>query len=221
MKVIFYSDDRCKHQAYGAIQAAEASGVEDTQLYNRDNLESFVFFDQYKHILNRDRGGGFWLWKSLLIRQNLLSLDPDEILCYSDCSDRFTGTTNTFFTEQMKDKDMLFIRSFFLNKEFTKRDCFVLMGCDEPKYWNDRQLEAGLCFFRNTPRSFTILDEWIKYGSDPHIITDDPNEFGENFPEFKDHRHDQSILSLLVTKYDLPTISQEFVNPKHINYNAA
>ena len=52
---------------------------------------------------------------------------------------------------------------------------------------------------------------------DKRIITDDPNEPGvENYPDFKEHRHDQSILSLLVKKFGLVNS-----NKANVDLNAA
>jgi hypothetical protein len=58
----------------------------------------------------------------------------------------------------------------------------------------------------------SFIDEWLTYSEDYRLITDSPNECGlNNYPEFYDHRHDQSILSLLGRKYNIkniPDISQ-------------
>ena len=46
------------------------------------------------------------------------------------------------------------------------------------------------------------MSEYLYYAQDKRIITDDPNELGyNNYEGFRDHRHDQSILSLLTKKY--------------------
>jgi hypothetical protein len=40
--------------------------------------------------------------------------------------------------------------------------------------------------------------EWLAYASDPRLITDTDNTLGkQNLPRFREHRHDQSIRSLL------------------------
>ena len=55
---------------------------------------------------------------------------------------------------------------------------------------------------KNT-NNINLLNEWLRYCRDPRIITDDPNMCGRpNFIEFKDHRHDQSILTILSIKYN-------------------
>jgi hypothetical protein len=49
-----------------------------------------------------------------------------------------------------------------------------------------------------------FVTEWLTYAQDSRAITDDANVLGlPNYPEFHDHRHDQSILSLLAKKWNL------------------
>jgi hypothetical protein len=55
-----------------------------------------------------------------------------------------------------------------------------------------------------TDFSINFLSEWIFYAQDERIITDIENQCGlPNFSEFVDHRHDQSIFSLLIKKYKI------------------
>lgn len=50
----------------------------------------------------------------------------------------------------------------------------------------------------------TFVGEWLTYSQDSRAITDDKNVLGSaNYKGFHDHRHDQSILSLLAKKWKL------------------
>lgn len=103
-----------------------------------------------------------------------------------------------------QDGIMLFRTHRQLNKKWTKRDCFVLMNCDSPKYWNAEQLMASFSIYVNNERNRNFVEKWLYYCCNKNIVTDIPNICGlDNFPEFKDHRHDQSILSLLAVKYKI------------------
>ena len=94
------------------------------------------------------------------------------------------------------------IGAIHLNKIWTKRDCFVLTKCNEQKYWDGNVVNGALSVWKKTEENIEFLNEWLKYLRDPRIITDDPNMFGTNDISFRDHRHDQSVLSLLAIKYD-------------------
>jgi hypothetical protein len=90
--------------------------------------------------------------------------------------------------------------------KMTKRDCFVRMGCDEPRFWNASQIEAGRVIVNNTPEARAFVDEWRRWCCDPAVVTDAPNVCGlPNWPGFYDHRHDQSIATNLVTREGIAT----------------
>jgi hypothetical protein len=79
------------------------------------------------------------------------------------------------------------------------------MNCTGDEYKNTLQLEAGVQLWKKTSSSIKILEEQIKWCSDYRILTDSQNESGmANDPGFKDHRHDQSVLTNLMVKYSLP-----------------
>lgn len=47
------------------------------------------------------------------------------------------------------------------------------------------------------------MSELLEWSQNENILTDTPNITGENYPTFKDHRHDQSVLSLMAHKYNI------------------
>ena len=50
-----------------------------------------------------------------------------------------------------------------------------------------------------------FLTTWLEYCCDKRILTDIPNTCGKkNLPEFKGHRRDQSVLSLLAQRHSIP-----------------
>ena len=106
-----------------------------------------------------------------------------------------------------ENNDILLFNSGCLHDEYTKRDCFILMNCDDEKYHNQIQLEAGILAVRKTEFNIKLLREWLKYCSNIFAVTDLPNSEGfPNYKGFKGHRHDQSILTNLSIKYNIPSI---------------
>ncbi len=84
------------------------------------------------------------------------------------------------------------------------------MGCDSAWYEERRQIKGGFSLWRKTNFSLRLVDEWLFWAQDERIITDMPNQCGkENYPGFIEHRHDQSIWSILCRRYQL----EEFVSP--------
>jgi len=100
---------------------------------------------------------------------------------------------------------MLINRAYGPHGLWTKRDTFVLMGCDNEHYWNQTQLEAGLIGLKNNKFNNDLIEEWISFCGNEQIISNSPNESGlNNLDGFIDHRQDQSILTNLQIKYNIP-----------------
>ncbi len=79
------------------------------------------------------------------------------------------------------------------------------MNCDEPRYLWAQQVMGGFQLYRHCPETFEFLREWFDYCRQPQLLTDAPNPPSmANYPEFVDHRHDQSIISLLAERWQLP-----------------
>jgi hypothetical protein len=90
------------------------------------------------------------------------------------------------------------------NREWTKRECFVLMRCDESRYWDHPQVQATYSVWQKSPHAEALLDEWLRWCTTPGVLSDDivlPQV--RNFPDFIDHRHDQSVLTNLVIQSGL------------------
>ena len=57
--------------------------------------------------------------------------------------------------------------AYFPEKNWTKRDAFILMDCDEEKYAGTPQNFASYCMFKRSSYSVAIVDEWLYYAQDP------------------------------------------------------
>ena len=93
---------------------------------------------------------------------------------------------------------------------WTKFDAIALMNitCNNNfcnSVMNTPQVWAGFVLLRKSFDSIRFISEWLTYVQDYRIVTDAPNLFGPNDEIFKDHRHDQSVLSLLCKKWGIFT----------------
>ena len=99
---------------------------------------------------------------------------------------------------------MWFNRMNLKEKIWTKRDAFILLGVDMPFYSETYQYMAGIQVYKKSKYTEKFLEELLYYSQDKRLITDDPNTQGlKNYLNFKDNRHDQTILSLLIKKYGI------------------
>ena len=182
-------------------------GIDEVIPYNDRILKKTLFYRQNKAILNQERGAGYWLWKPYIILDTINKINDVDLLFYSDAGAEITRDISPLVDICIAQEGILLfkhIHRYLTNKEWTKRDCFVLMNCDSEAYWNAEQVRSNFQLYMKNEKNRKFLEEWMHYCKIPEIITDLPNTCGlNNFPEFKDHRHDQSVLSLLAVKYGI------------------
>jgi hypothetical protein len=82
------------------------------------------------------------------------------------------------------------------------------MNSDEDNFYYETQLEAGIIGLKNHSLNIELLNEWFFYMKNPNILTDTPNMCGlPNLKNFRDHRHDQSILTNLIIKRGIKSVN--------------
>jgi hypothetical protein len=185
-------------------------GIKDIFLYTEDCLPKDFkwlyqdFFEKYQ------RGYGYWAWKPLVIYDAMKKINDGDMILYHDvgrsCYSFDIKSNITDLAEKIKKeyKGIGIARGGFKHKEFCKRDVFYYMGCDEENCWNLNQLSATWSFWEKSDIPKKFIMDWIKWCfHDKLIITDEGNKSGlSNFPEFKDNRHDQAILTNLLYLYN-------------------
>lgn len=204
--------------AYEALQArmAEAAigcGATCVAPWRREDLMATDFYRANRTVLDLRRGAGYWLWKPYIILQALLAAEEGDWVWYHD-SGYPLETDITPIIDWADGYNDGYMPGIYLpcykNREWTKRDCYVVMGCDVPAVWDHCLIQPGWSFWRKSPKTVAIIAEWLKYAVDPRALTDHPNVCGQpNLPEFIDHRHDQSVFTCLFAKLGLTT----FGNP--------
>jgi len=178
--------------------------------YTRKWLETTEFYQKNRYILNIERGNGVWCWKPKIILETFNLLENGDIVLYSDAGLRVISLLDPLFKVAQNDpndgKVLFKVPSVGVThkaKMWTKRDCFVLTNSDEEKYWNADMTNGAVSLWVKNDKNIEFLNEWQRYLRDPRVVTDDVNMCGQpNFPEFRGHRHDQSVLTILAKKYD-------------------
>ena len=164
-----------------------------------------AFRKRNQEILDAPRGGGYYLWKPYFFRKAYDELGEDDYLVYIDSGAVYVNKIQYLIECMEHEKVPLMIFSLEqerIEKGNTKRDAFVLTGCDEAKYTDTPQSIGGYFVCKKAPEVQAYLDEVLQYAQDMRIISDKPNVMGlPNYEEFTDHRHDQSVISLISKKY--------------------
>jgi hypothetical protein len=162
------------------------------------------FKNKHIDIFNNRRGSGYWLWKPYFISKTLNFVNEGDIVLYADSSTIFISSIQPLVDICMSE-DILIFGQKYLNREFTKRDTFYYMDCDNHKYYTSHQATASYMMFKKSKKSIDFVNEYLKYCTDKRIISDDPNVCGlPNLSHFKSHRHDQSVVSILCEREGIP-----------------
>ncbi|MEL1252663.1 hypothetical protein AAEO57_02645 [Flavobacterium sp. DGU38] len=170
--------------------------------YNPNNIDA-EFRNINKKILEQKRGDGYWLWKPYFIKKTLEDLKFNDFLFYCDSGSYFVNSIEDLISLcHEKNQDIIPFELSHTESHWTKRDAFILMNCDSPEYFDTKQRLASFILIKKTERSLKFMEEWLNFAEDERILTDIENKCGfENYQDFREHRHDQSIFSLLTKKY--------------------
>ncbi len=168
------------------------------------------FYDENCKILDQKRGAGYWLWKPYFILDVLNSIKEGDIVFYVDAGNIFLKNPDFLYSHFDHKGIILFDnRDGMENGEVAqnfiscKKDCFYLMDCDEEKFIFGKHLNASYQIYKKNDYSVKFVESYLDYCKNEFILTDTPNSHGENYPGYYDHRHDQSILSLLAMKHNI------------------
>lgn len=183
--------------------AIEVGEVDEHYKYGPNDID-YDFKKKNKNILSRGRGNGLWLWKPYIINKTIVEkLQDGDYLIYTDAAMLFMNSTRLLihFLEE-HNASMWMNRLTLKERKYSKRDAFILMGVDEPYYYDTNQYMAGIQIYKKSNYTVKFIQEWLNYCQDERIITGIKNTLGkDNYPGFIENRHDQTALSLLIKKY--------------------
>jgi len=185
--------------------SAKFFGINNIFSFKYEELLNTKFFSENKRILGQRKGLGYWLWKPYIILEVLKKANDGDILIYSDSGIEIIGDLSPLIKLVRTTEGVLvFNNCDYTNNIWTKRDCFVLMDCDNENYWFGPHIEGAFQVYQKNKFSLSFVEEWLNYGKNENIITDLPNVTGfNNIEGYREHRWDQSILSNLVIKHNL------------------
>lgn len=148
------------------------------------------------------RGVCWFAWKPLIILDAFSRCQEGDLVLYTDADTYPIRDISVVYDVAVRDGGiMLFAASGLVHREWCKRDCFILMGQDEPKYWDSQAGVARFMVFRNDAASRAFLEEWLRWCCVPQCNTVDPSTLGPELEGFKEHRFEQAIMTNLAHKY--------------------
>ncbi len=179
--------------------SARGRGVDAFRLYTPKDLPE-SFRRERRDLLRQRRGGGYWVWKPFILLQAMREAAPGDIVIYLDAGVSVVDDLAPLAELGARRKVALFW-SGYITRCWTKRDAFILLGADSPRYWDARMAAGGYVAMQNGEPARRLAADWLEAISDPRVVSDIPNQLGQpNHDGFRAHRHDQSALSILARR---------------------
>jgi hypothetical protein len=154
----------------------------------------------------RSRGSGYWAWKPFIIEHQLARVNDGDIVLYCDVGrrnnfkllDRSLAPLVEWMDQQQQDVlPGLLIPWKGPMSMWTKRDAFVFTGMDTTEAHAATPIQASFSLWRANAESREVVARWMDLCAQPRLVNDAKGACGlPELPDFVDHRHDQSLLTL-------------------------
>ena len=219
MKTIFATFGGPEQKYYDAVERicgqAKTFNIFDEIIgfTDKDLMADTEFWEKHKDFFEKyPKGYGYWLWKPYIQHKLLQRLDEGDIVVYADAGcelrpKRISRMREYFDMINNSDKGIVGITLGFDERHWTKMDVFQQLECRqfiEDKY----QIIATAFVYKKCANTVAIMEEWYRHSCNYHLITDHESVL-PNAQGFIEHRHDQSLFSLLMKKHGFIQIGFE------------
>lgn len=212
---------------------AEQFGFYKEHIFAYDECDLEQQFIEHNPCFKYARGFGYWIWKPYFILKSLKKMKEGDILVYLDC-----GCT---INSRGKERFMEYIKHMNANRLFLFETRYASKNIKQDRYyerqWNKMDLvnylnghehldtvqRAGGCvILEKNDYTVRLIQEWLRICEmDSNHFIDDSASVSPNDETFIEHRHDQSILSLLTKREGIVAFPDEFIlyqNPQVDKY---
>lgn len=200
-RLITFTDQNMTIAAEICKQSALANNVHEAKIYTPADIDP-EFKATNKAIFDQPRGYGYWLWKPYFIDRALKEMNEGDVLIYSDAGVEFVNNIN-FIVERMQ--DIWLFGNMWQHVHWCKGDVMAAVLSPTPWEWYvfGKQCQASVIIMRAGKTAIELTKKWLNLCIQPGLIDDSPSKAPNN-PEFKEHRHDQAIISTLAYKEGIP-----------------
>jgi hypothetical protein len=194
--------------------SARLNQVADTVTsWTPEMLRDAGFENRSKDIKLSERGSGFWAWKPFIIAAKLREIPDGDLVFYCDVGRAYpfkqlTGSLAPFL-EWMQNHRQSILPGLCIPWKgpmslWTKRDAYVFTDMDSAEIHTAIPIQASFSLWIAGPASRSFITEWMDLAAQRALISDDPSICGlPELPDFHDHRHDQSLLTLCCLKHGI------------------
>jgi len=183
-------------------ESLETGVFKSCTVYTPENLNP-NFKKKINALLSQSKGGGYWCWKPVCVLLTMYKIPENDWIFYADsgCSfvqERKGQILDLVQSMEKTDHTMMAYQMEHIEEKWTKTDMFHFFNVqDNQEITKSGQYHATAFFVRNTPRTRTIFKEMLSImEKHPALIDDTPSTL-DNSKGFREHRHDQSLFSII------------------------
>jgi len=173
------------------------------------------------------RGYGLWIWKPQVILQTLRQIPDNAVIVYADAG----CTLNSEASERLKQyvrmvkqhpsHRLIFHSRFWREDQFTTEYVLQTMNFTGPAERGSRQCYATSFLLQKTDDNIELINKWSLLMQEDKRMVEGGQHLRQCYAGFKDHRHDQSILSILMKQSQSLILEDEisFDDRRHVAPN--
>jgi hypothetical protein len=170
--------------------------------YGPEDLDQKFFNRHCEFILRNPRGYGFWIWKPHIIQKVLNEIDDGDILVYGDAGNEMKGTRteclNKFnLVTQVKHDSKIIAARTHRMFPYMKTDLYFKVRWYGIIYALNKMIEANRIVLQKNYKTLQFIKEWSDLCENDYTNIDNSQPWLPNYWKFIEHRHDQSVFSLL------------------------
>lgn len=188
-RLITFTDENMTIAAEICTASALQNNVHETKIFRPKDIDP-KFRKANAAILDQPRGYGFWLWKPYFIDRELKKMKDGDHLIYCDAGVEIVNNINHILDRMTG--DIFLFGNKFQHVHWCKASVMKTINCFD----SGSQVQASVIVIRNSKTAREFVNEWLTWCTVSDMIDDSPSSI-PNHPEFKEHRHDQAVLTTL------------------------
>lgn len=210
LTVVNFADNSFqKQQKWNSLTAKIFGRASNVISFSPDDIQDYL--NDYPQFQKYKKGFGNYFWKPYIIQKALQGIEENDFLFYADSGSIILKDLRILCRELIRTKkDVMVFQLPLIEKQWTKRDCLILMNADNPAITETPQILSGFILMRKSINTLKFIKHYRLACLDERIISEDDNVLGvKNHHGFIEHRHDQSVLSVLAKKNDFVQIERD------------
>jgi hypothetical protein len=200
---ITFGNNDFKNQTIRLKQQAESTGWFDKVIVEDIDTINDLYKEHKSFIDSNARGYGYWIWKPYIIHKLLLHINNNDYIFYADAGSSVLPHKHDRLLEYIDildstDRSILTFSSQYLEKNFQKLSNLNYFNLsDDIDFLNSYQVEGGIVICKKNNFVMNFVKNWLDLCIvNNYTLLIDSTRDNEN-EHFIEHRHDQSILSIL------------------------